>query len=103
MWEDTLRTEKNVRNYYEDKFVEKIVKNNEGFSLKGKDKLQREMEWIEQKDRAGYTFAFMSGDNQRESVNNRLSKDDKTVMGKEDNLRDSQVNRSVINNRSELM
>ena len=59
LWIDTLRTGKSIENFYSEKFVEKIVKDSENFAIKGRDKLQLEMQWIDEKDRAGYSFAFM--------------------------------------------
>lgn len=59
IWVDTLRAEKSLDNFYSDKFVERILKDQDNFCLKGKDKLQKEMQWIDEKDRAGYTFAFL--------------------------------------------
>lgn len=35
------------------------MKDSESFVVRGRDKLQKEMQWIDEKDRAGYTFAFM--------------------------------------------
>ncbi len=47
VWVDTLRTDKNVENYYNDKFVQKVISDTQGFCLKGSDKLQKEMQWID--------------------------------------------------------
>jgi hypothetical protein len=36
--------------------------------LKGRDKLEKEMNWIDEKDKQGYTFAFL------DSLNIKVSK-----------------------------
>lgn len=61
--------------------MEKILKDNENFRLKGKDKLQKELQWIDEKDRAGYTFAFL--DNLAIQSNKQSSKDESMAVAKD--------------------
>ena len=61
--------------------MEKILKDNENFRLKGKDKLQKELQWIDEKDRAGYTFTFL--DNLAIQSNKQSSKDESMAVAKD--------------------
>jgi hypothetical protein len=70
-----------LNNFYNDKFVERILKDNEKLCLKGKEKLQKELQWIDDKDRAGYTFAFL--DNLAIQSNKHSSKDESMAVAKD--------------------
>ena len=56
------------------------------FSLKGKDKLKKQMQWIDEKDRHGYAFVFVDGFGMNKGDiaggNIKNDRDSKTSMGK---------------------
>lgn len=41
------------------------------FGIKGKAKYQKEMQWIDDKEKAGYSFAFIEGWMSKRSVNGK--------------------------------
>lgn len=78
-----------MENFYSDKFVERILKDNENFCLKGKEKLQREMQWIDDKDKSGYTFAFLDN---LTIGSGKQNMDENASMNKDENMTESRLN-----------
>ena len=97
-WIDTLREQKNLENFYSDKFVERILKGDENFCLKGRDKLHKEMQWIDEKDKTGYTFAFL--DNLAIQPARQSKEDNIFGNNKEENLGESKMNHTIMRESS---
>ena len=74
------------------------MNDNTDFCLKGNDKLQKEMDWIDEKDRAGYTFAFLN--NLAIQSNKQSCKDDSTTGNKDENMGESKLNRTFMRDDS---
>lgn len=68
------------------------MKDNEKFCLKGKEKLQREMQWIDDKDKSGYTFAFLDNLTIGSGKQNR---EDNGIINKDENMSESRLNRTL--------
>ncbi len=67
------------------------MKDNENFCLKGKEKLQKEMQWIDDKDKSGYTFAFLEN---LTIGSGKQKRDENASMSKDENISESRMNRT---------